>query len=104
MAFIIYEVLNWKFSSNQIARVAVNKGQKIIQPESKVNLKKNLSDREVLGDVLEDLTDDANVSEAVLHKLWIAFCFKVKRLNLLKEVLHHKNEVLATEQVNQVGN
>ena len=74
---------------------------------SKNQQQKKLSDREVLKEVLEDLTEEGQVLSVSLFTNIPYRCliiFQIKKLNLLKESLHHKSDIFKTNQVNEVKN
>ena len=74
---------------------------------SKNQQQKKLSDREFLKEVLEDLTEEGQVLSVSLFTNIPYRCLiisQIKKLNLLKESLHHKSDIFKTNQVNEVKN
>lgn len=80
-----------------------SKNAKIIRKEEEQQDDNRLSDKTVLREVLDDLTHEGNVSSKTEDKNSLLYLsIKVKKLNLLRESLHHKTEVFQTEEINKV--
>jgi len=80
---VLSENINSQKLVGELIRKQMSKKKKIVNNEQH---QRKLSDKQVLREVLEDLTEEG----------------QIKKLNLLKESLHHKSDVHKTSKVNEV--